>query len=137
MISRDAIAEILEQIRGQTVLVVGDVMLDVYLWADDVVPVDPASVASPQEMLDALRVPQDRFSFFADGTAGPDSAFCQNISKSLAIGEHIQKFFRVFQCSLFGQLNSGFIFRNQALLVTFMEKTEHVVYFLPANSVVI
>jgi hypothetical protein len=52
---------------------VQDVMLDVYLWADDVVPVDPASVASPQEMLDALRVPQDRFSFLQ--TIAADDAF--------------------------------------------------------------
>ena len=52
---------------------VQDVMLDIYLWADEVVPVDPASVASPQEMLEVLRVPQDRFSFMQ--TIAADDAF--------------------------------------------------------------
>ncbi len=52
---------------------VQDVMLDIYLWADEVVPVDPATVASPQEMLDVLRVPQDRFSFMQ--TIAADDAF--------------------------------------------------------------
>jgi carboxyl-terminal processing protease len=52
---------------------VQDVMLDIYLWADDVVPVDPATVGSPQEMLEVLRVPQDRFSFMQ--TIAADDAF--------------------------------------------------------------
>ena len=52
---------------------VQDVMLDIYLWADEVVPVDPATVGSPQEMLEVLRVPQDRFSFMQ--TIAADDAF--------------------------------------------------------------
>ncbi len=48
-------------------------MLDIYLWADEVVPVDPASVNSPEEMLETLRVPQDRFSFMS--TIAADDAF--------------------------------------------------------------
>jgi C-terminal peptidase prc len=38
-------------------------MQDLYLWSADVPVVDPAAFGSPQALLDAVRAPQDRFSF--------------------------------------------------------------------------
>lgn len=38
-------------------------MQDLYLWSDEVPAVDPAAFGSPEALLDALRVPQDSFSF--------------------------------------------------------------------------
>jgi hypothetical protein len=50
-----------------------EAMQDLYLWNDELPVVDPASFASPQALLDALRVPQDSFSFIR--AAATDEAF--------------------------------------------------------------
>lgn len=50
-----------------------EAMQDIYLWNDDLPVVDPAEFPSPEALLDALRVPQDRFSFIT--TTAADTAF--------------------------------------------------------------
>ncbi len=50
-----------------------EAMQDVYLWNDELPVVDPASFESPEALLAALRVPQDRFSFI--NTIAADEAF--------------------------------------------------------------
>ena len=55
---------------------VQDVMLDIYLWADEVVPINPADFDSPEAVLAELRVPQDKFSFMLS-TAADDAFFGQ------------------------------------------------------------
>ena len=50
-----------------------DAMLDVYLWNDQMPVVDPADFDSPDQLLNALRAPQDRFSFLT--TVVQDDAF--------------------------------------------------------------
>ena len=50
-----------------------DAMRDIYLWNDEMPVVDPADFDSPEELLNALRVPQDRFSFLT--TVAQDDAF--------------------------------------------------------------
>lgn len=50
-----------------------EVMQDIYLWVDRMPDADPAEFSSPDAFLDALRVPEDRFSFLASAAA--DQAF--------------------------------------------------------------
>ena len=61
---------------------VQDIMLDVYLWADDVVPVDPASVASPQEMLDDDARKEQRWLRWQAGRHAMREAFGDGVSSS-------------------------------------------------------
>ncbi len=46
-----------------------DVMQDIYLWNDQLPIVDAADFDSPEATLDALRAPQDRFSFITSAAA--------------------------------------------------------------------
>jgi C-terminal processing protease CtpA/Prc len=50
-----------------------EVMQDIYLWVDRMPDADPAAYSSPNAFLDALRVPEDRFSFLTSAAA--DQAF--------------------------------------------------------------
>jgi hypothetical protein len=50
-----------------------DAMQDIYYWVEDMPEIEPADFASPEAVLDALRVPQDRFSFLT--TQAADDAF--------------------------------------------------------------
>ena len=50
-----------------------DTMRDIYYWVEDMPEIDPADFPSPQAVLDALRVPQDLFSFLT--TQAADDAF--------------------------------------------------------------
>lgn len=51
-----------------------DTMLDIYLWNDEMPRVDPADFDSPEALLEALKVPEDRFSFIRS-TAADDAFF--------------------------------------------------------------
>lgn len=50
-----------------------ETMQDLYLWSDELPMVAPAEFESPEALLAALRVPQDRFSFI--NTTAADDAF--------------------------------------------------------------
>lgn len=53
---------------GQNQFVI-DVMQDIYLWNDELPVVNAADFDSPEATLEALRVPQDRFSFITSAAA--------------------------------------------------------------------